>query len=187
MFLNRVPAMAASDSPSERYSGMIALHRMAAAALVGALAACGSSDPVADNAQNSDSLPTIATNTASADGSAPEQGTTSAVGNSAVAAASTSIPQALRGRWGMTPEDCTSTRGDAKGLLTVTDNELRFYESRAVPADNVQVSPDSISADFAFTGEGMNWTKFQTLQLQDGKLVRTESGPMASFTYVPCQ
>ncbi len=30
------------------------------------------------------------------------------------------IPAALHGRWGMVPADCTSTRGDNKGLLTIT-------------------------------------------------------------------
>src|SRR4051812_2684079 len=30
--------------------------------------------------------------------------------------AQTEIPTAIRGRWGLVPADCTSTRGDAKGL-----------------------------------------------------------------------
>jgi hypothetical protein len=87
----------------------------------------------------------------------------------------------------MTPADCTSTRGDAKGLLIVSSDGLRFYESRAVPARNTQKSDDSFSADFAFTGEGQTWSKFQTLTLDDDRLVRTESSPMASFTYVRCR
>jgi hypothetical protein len=87
----------------------------------------------------------------------------------------------------MTPADCTSTRGDAKGLLVVSADWMVFYESEAVPARNVETSNDSISADFAFTGEGQSWTKFQTLTLDDDRLVRTESSPMASFTYVRCR
>ena len=86
----------------------------------------------------------------------------------------------------MTPADCTSTKGDAKGLLLVKADGLTFYESRAAPAGNVSVSNDSIGADFAFTGEGQSWTKFQTLQITKDKLIRTESSPMASFTYARC-
>ena len=87
----------------------------------------------------------------------------------------------------MTPADCTSMRGDAKGLLVVSADGMVFYESRATPVRNAQKSDDSFSADFAFTGEGQSWTKFQTLTLDDDKLVRTESSPMASFTYVRCR
>ncbi len=64
---------------------------------------------------------------------------------------------------------------------------LRFYESRAIPVRNVESSGDSISADFAFTGEGQNWTKYQALALDEARLVRTESSPMASFTYARCR
>src|ERR671912_3002240 len=31
----------------------------------------------------------------------------------------TSIPTQYHGRWGMVPADCTSTRGDAKGLIDI--------------------------------------------------------------------
>jgi hypothetical protein len=161
-------------------------------ALAFALAACDANDPVADEADNTAGLPSV-DNVAggrdgnpSADGGPPANGaaTTAAPANQGPAA---SIPAALQGRWGMTPADCTSTRGDAKGLLVVGSGGLQFYESRAVPAGNVGQSADSFSADFAFTGEGQSWRKFQTLTLDDDKLVRTESSPMASFTYVRCR
>jgi hypothetical protein len=97
------------------------------------------------------------------------------------------IPGALHGRWGLTPLDCTSTRGDAKGLLVVGSDNLQFYESRAVPGPNAQTGKDSISGDFHFTGEGQTWTRFESLALQGDKLVRTESNPMASFTYARCK
>ena len=87
----------------------------------------------------------------------------------------------------MTPGDCTSTRGDAKGLLVVSADGLRFYESRAIPAANAEASADSFSADVAFTGEGQNGTKYQALSLDADRLVRTESSPMASFTYARCR
>ena len=71
-------------------------------------------------------------------------------------------------------------------MLTVSRDGLRFYESRAVPVANVNTSPDSFSAEYAFTGEGMQWKKFQTLELQGDKLVRTESNPTTSYTYARC-
>lgn len=96
------------------------------------------------------------------------------------------IPASLHGRWGLTPGDCASTRGDAKGLLIVSDQSLKFYESVARPAGPLKVSPNSASGDFNFIGEGTTWKKFEALELQAGKLVRTESDPMASFTYARC-
>ena len=49
-------------------------------------------------------------------------------------AAAGKIPAALHGRWGLTPGDCTKTRGDAKGLLVVSGDNLQFYEARAKPS-----------------------------------------------------
>ena len=162
-----------------------------ACAIALSVGGCAERDPVADEANNTAGLPSVdnvagATNgTPSADGSAPTNVATTPAGSSPSPAAA--IPAALHGRWGLTPGDCTSTRGDAKGLLVVTAGRLSFYESRAVPTRNVQASADSISADFAFTGEGQAWTKYQALTLEDDKLVRTESSPMASFTYARCR
>lgn len=161
---------------------------MLAAALAFALTACGPSGPVDEDAAQSANLPAPpSVETSDPSGAAPPPNAASqpqpgnARSNSAAA-----IPAQLRGRWGLAPGDCISTRGDDKGLLTVGERELLFYESRAVPQGNVEASADSFSADFAFTGEGMNWTKFQSLALQDGKLVRTESTPMATYTYARC-
>jgi len=152
-----------------------------------ALAACEKRDPVTDEADNAAGLPSIAKPTPTADGSAPINVATKPADPTGVPAPAVAIPAALHGRWSLTPADCTTTRGDAKGLLVVTGDRLQFYESRAVPSRNVESSNDSISADFAFTGEGQAWTKYQALTLEDGKLVRTESNPMASFTYARCR
>ena len=73
-----------------------------------------------------------------------------------------------------------------KGLLTVTSNDLRFHESRAVPAGDVASDASSISGKFAFTGEGRSWTKYEALKIQNHTLVRTEMNPTASFTYAKC-
>ena len=83
--------------------------------------------------------------------------------------------------------DCTSTKGDAKGLLVVSASDLKFYESRAVPTQTAQSGTDSISGDFNYTGEGQTWTKFESLKARGDMLVRTESNPTASFTYARCK
>lgn len=155
------------------------------------MGACsGSRDPVADNADNpsasqaeidvlppdeSDSTPANERDAGVDDASA-----------SPVKAAPGKIPASLHGRWGMTPADCSSTRGDAKGLLIVSADGLKFYESVAKPAGDLKTSGTSASGDFAFTGEGMTWKRYEALEIQSNKLVRTESSPMKSFAYVRC-
>ena len=145
--------------------------------------ACSGRDPVADEANNA------ATTPAQEAAVAPEVRNAVPSNEGSEAATppdSLTIPAFLHGRWGLTPADCTSTRGDAKGLLVVSADQMKFYESVGKPAGALEVSPDSASGDFAFTGEGMTWKKYQVLELQNGKLVRTESSPMASFTYARC-
>lgn len=149
--------------------------------------ACGHPDPVANNAvavnlpaPSNDSAPdplggppanNVATQT--------EDHATESQGAGA-------IPALLQGRWGLTPGDCTSTRGDAKGLLIVSAGDLRFYESRAVPSPAAVADKDSINGNFRFTGEGQSWTKFETLERKNNTLVRTDSNPAASYTYAKC-
>jgi hypothetical protein len=101
-------------------------------------------------------------------------------------AATMRIPAALEGRWGLTPADCTPGRADAKGLLIITPADLRFYESRAVPAADVGTDERSIGGTFAFTGEGRSWNKYEALKVDNRTLVRTEIKPMASFSYAKC-
>ena len=136
--------------------------------------ACGKPEPVASNvaaakppvsakADAPDPLGGPPENTASAQGQAPP---------TAPDKPAPAIPAALQGRWGLAPEDCTSTRGDAKGLLVVEPG--------------AQADSDSITGNFRFTGEGQSWTKFETLELREGRLVRTESNPAASYTYAKC-
>jgi hypothetical protein len=152
-------------------------------AVIGALAACGKPDPVADNAvavnmpvPSNDAAPTPL-------GGPPENATEKTAPPGASAGL---IPVALQGRWGLTPGDCTSTRGDAKGLLVVSSKDLHFYESRAVASPGTETDGDSINGNFNFTGEGQSWTKFETIERQNTKLVLTESNPAASYTYAKC-
>ena len=102
------------------------------------------------------------------------------------------VPQALQGRWGLVEADCTSDRGDAKGLITVSGNSIRFYESTATVGEDPRISGDTIRAEWDFTGEGMSWSRDMQLALADegDRLVRTEFGEDAiaePLTYSKCQ
>lgn len=111
-------------------------------------------------------------------GSAPTPSAAPSPTASASPDSGTGIPTALHGRWGLVPADCTSTRGDNKGLLTITADMLRFYESVGKIGNMAERGPDRIVADFAMTGEGQEWTRRMTLDVQDGgkTLVRREQG-----------
>jgi hypothetical protein len=91
------------------------------------------------------------------------------------------IPAALRGRWGLVAADCTSTRGDAKGLIVIDAETIKFYEALAKLDVVKDVRESRVAASFDFSGEGQEWTMDEELDLQnDGKeLVRTEHGENA--------
>ena len=151
-------------------------------ALVFAIAACGGRDPVDDHANNAVGLPDINASAPSTAGE-PHADTQPA---KPLPAPTVHIPAALQGRWGLTPADCTTSLGDAKGLLVINGDELRFYESRAVPADGAHADTDSISGNFAFTGEGQSWKRYEALKVDKQRLTRTETNPSASFSYAKC-
>ncbi|AQR76023.1 hypothetical protein BXU08_18520 [Sphingomonas sp. LM7] len=90
----------------------------------------------------------------------------------------TGIPATLQGRWGLVAADCTSKRGDAKGLLTITTGTLSFYESRGTLGRVAERDASRIVADFAMSGEGQSWTRRMVLDGQDGgsTLIRREQG-----------
>lgn len=169
-------------------------------ALILTIAACGRQNPVADNANNTGNLVAVvdqanatANAARAADGKPPATpppafpAAASPTGAPPPASATAGqIPAGLQGRWGLTPADCTSALGDAKGLLVVTAGELRFYESRAVPSARAQVYGGSISGNFDFTGEGQRWTRYESLKRSGDKLTRTETNPAASYTYAKC-
>ena len=79
------------------------------------------------------------------------------------------------------PADCTSTQGDAKGLLTIDATTLRFYESRATLGTIAEQDASRLVANFAFSGEGQQWTRTQVLDVQDDgqTLGRREQGAEA--------
>ena len=71
----------------------------------------------------------------------------------------TTFPAAMLGRWGLVPGDCTSTRGDNKGMITISANEIRFYESVARITSASERTADQLRAAMAFEGEGMQWNR----------------------------
>jgi hypothetical protein len=154
-------------------------------ALTAALFACNKPGPVANNLVTGNAPVTDNSATPDPAGGAPENASNAAA-PSAAQAKSEKIPAALQGRWGLSPADCTTALGYAKGLLVINGDELRFYESRAVPSTNVQTSDNTLNGDFHFTGEGQTWDKFESLQRRGHKLTRTESDPTASYTYAKC-
>jgi hypothetical protein len=147
------------------------------------LASCGRPPVVAEGAETADALPMIDKPAPSPAGEAPANGVTLA---QSLPAPAVPIPAGLHGQWALSPTDCTATPSDSKGLLVIGSDGLRFPGSRAVPAPGVQTSPESVSGDFAFAGEGKAWTKYQSLQIKKDKLRRTESNPTATFTYARC-
>ena len=102
------------------------------------------------------------------------------------------IPAAIQGRWGLVAADCEPGRSDAKGLVTITADKLEFYESVGKLAEVEKVADDRIRASFDFEGEGMQWQREMSLELQEtgAALVRREFGADAapgSFRYTKCE
>ena len=109
-----------------------AVNRLVPLILAGAgLAACSQPSPVAKAANNTGAMPATnhPTPHANASGAPPaNRSETEVLPPISAGQAAPELPAAMRGRWGLTPMDCTSTRGDAKGLMIVGPSELRFYE-----------------------------------------------------------
>ena len=95
------------------------------------------------------------------------------------------IPTRYHGRWGMVAADCTSTRGDAKGLIDIGDQTIKFYEALATFKERRPAPPESFSGLFGFTGEGQNWEKVMTFTRTGDTLKRAETA--GTFTYSRCR
>ena len=94
------------------------------------------------------------------------------------------IPAQYRGRWGLVAADCTSTRGDAKGLMTIGDKSIRFYESTASLREQRPANATSFSGTYSFTGEGQTWERVVTLTRTGNTLKRAQAD--GNFTYTHC-
>jgi hypothetical protein len=157
-------------------------------ALMAMMVACSKPSPVANGANAVMGVPPAADHASAKPAGGPPANTSGAAAAAPAPQATTSIaiPAEFQGRWGLTPRDCTTALGDAKGLLVINDHEMRFYESRAVPMADAHLTDSAFTGDFRFTGEGQTWTRFERLERQQNSLVRTEGDPTASFTYVKC-
>ncbi|MEO7564983.1 MAG: hypothetical protein ABIR63_02625 [Sphingomicrobium sp.] len=150
-----------------------------AGAMLLSIAACDRGGPVANDVEGvTPAAITTATSTGAVPGSPPPIAR-DADPNGA-------IPAALQGRWGLSPADCITSRGDNKGMLQVTAEQLMFFESRATPGTSIERRDTGISGNFDFTGEGQRWSKYVSLTLQNGRLVETERSPATSYTYARC-
>ena len=98
----------------------------------------------------------------------------------------TAIPSVLHGRWGVTPSDCSSERGESKGLITISAASISFYESVARPAEIYKATPTSIHGEFAFIGEGMAWTNPMRWSVDGNKLTRIDSEEESRLVYTRC-
>ncbi|RVQ67134.1 hypothetical protein EKN06_09460 [Croceicoccus ponticola] len=122
----------------------------------------------------------------------PEPGGTTPVGDDkGMDEMEPTIPSALRGRWGMNANDCDASRSDAKGLLTIGDQTLKFYESVGTLTKTAERDATRLRGTFAFTGEGQTWQRDVVLDAQDGNtvLIRREYGDGAApgpFRYERC-
>lgn len=165
-------------------------------ALVLTATACGGDGPVAENADNA-----AAINEAVADANEVAEAAHD-VGNATAAAElndaedsgsengpptpahSISFPMEMRGRWGMVPNDCQPGRADAKGLITIGERSVMFYESVGRLKQPRPSPANSVSGIFAFTGEGQNWEKSMTFTRAGDTLARAEKE--GRFTYRRC-
>lgn len=155
-------------------------------ALIAVIAACDKQDPVANGANAVTAVPQPVSDPQPTPAGGPPTNNVSAPAPAGTQNSPPAIPAALQGRWGLTPGDCTSALASAKGLLVVNAGELRFYESRGAPTNDVQSDSLSIGGTFHFTGEGQNWSRYESLKRNGDKLTRTESNPTASYTYAKC-
>jgi hypothetical protein len=96
------------------------------------------------------------------------------------------IPTSFVGRWGMTPADCDPDGPAVKGLLTITDDSLKFWESKGNVQQIARRSPYDITLELAMTGEGQSWTSTTRLVLDAAatELVRTDNSH--SYRYQRC-
>ena len=132
----------------------------------------------------------------------PDESSAANVANGAVPAVAagqtpvTTIPAAFQGRWGMVAADCASTRGDAKGLMVIGGDSIRFYESIARPAQLTLVGDRRIDGNYSATGEGQTWNLLMQLVLSgDGDSITRivdegDSAPSPGgnrFTYRRCR
>jgi len=156
------------------------------------VAACGGNKPVDKKAENADGLDqVVAEANATADAvhndatdNPPAPVTNEKAPEVAPPTPGDVIPAQYQGRWGMVPADCSSDRGDNKGLITVGDTSIRFYESTATLQEKRPAKATSFAGLFDFTGEGQRWRKVMTFTSTGDTLERADQE--GRYTYKRC-
>jgi hypothetical protein len=98
----------------------------------------------------------------------------------------TAIPAALHGRWGLTRGDCAAKDGTDLGLVVLTPDEVRFYESTAKPSKIIERTDSRIRGEFDFVGEGGTWTNHMIWSADGNKLTRVDSEEDSRQVYTRC-
>ena len=154
--------------------------------------ACSKTEPVDDAAENAANLEAVVAeaNAAAeavreqADETPPAPGTKQEKPVLAQPVPGGVIPAHYQGRWGMAAADCTSNRGDAKGLMIIGDTSIKFHESTATLSERRPAIATSFSGLFAFRGEGEAWEKVMTFTRSGDTLKRAQDD--GSFIYRKC-
>jgi hypothetical protein len=159
-----------------------------AALLALALAACQQEDPnniAIDEGNGQDAvIETLPPDETPTNDAASNEGAANESAPDDIDSAAASIPGQYHGRWGMVAADCTSTRGDNKGLITIGDKTIKFYEAVATLKEQRPAIATSFSGLFGFTGEGQSWEKVMTFTRTGNTLKRAENE--GTFTYTRC-
>ena len=156
-----------------------------ALALVLVLAACGS-NPAAENQAATDMETLPADESAATPGDQLENGATEAPANLTTGNVETLIPAALHGRWGLSAEDCVPGRDETRGLVAISAESIRLYESVAKPAKVLERTDTSIRGEFAFTRKGLSWTGPLSWSLNGDRLTRIDSELDSKQVYTRC-
>ena len=161
-----------------------------AALLSLALIACTQSDPNNIAIDEANNVAATADDVMPSENAATPPEDNVAAGNDTAPVAAV-IPAQYRGRWGLVAADCTSTRGDAKGLIAVDDKTIKFYEARATLREQRPAIATSFSGLFGFTGEGQTWERVETLTVTGDRMERRSTTPQGdagdALTYTRCK
>jgi hypothetical protein len=84
----------------------------------------------------------------------------------------------------MNAADCDPSRSDNKGLITIGEKTIRFYESTATLKEQRPAIATSFAGLFTFTGEGQSWQKVMTFTRTGDTLKRAQEE--GTFTYKRC-
>ncbi|QLC22774.1 hypothetical protein HFP51_11635 [Parasphingopyxis sp. CP4] len=78
------------------------------------------------------------------------------------------MPDEYLGRWDFTEETCADPASDMR--LDIAANEIRYYESAAVPTTITADEDGIVMVEHSFSGEGEEWTEMLAYELsEDGE------------------